>query len=142
MIDITPDIRIDETELDWRFVRGSGPGGQNVNKVATTVQLRWDAMSSPSLPETVKDRLARLAGRRLTKAGDLVIEASEYRSQARNRQQALDRLVQLVRRAAVPPKARRPSQPTKLARAHRLETKRRQAVKKRQRRFDPQRDLG
>jgi ribosome-associated protein len=142
MIDITPDICIDESELSWRFVRGSGPGGQNVNKVATTAQLRWDAMGSQALPDAVKERLARLAGQRLTKHGQLLIEAGEHRTQARNREEALDRLVQLVRRAASPPKPRRPSKPSKSARARRLESKRRHASKKRQRRFDPQRDWG
>lgn len=142
MIEITPDIHIEEAELTWRFVRGSGPGGQNVNKVATTAQLRWMAMDSPDLPDPVKERLARLAGQRLTKDGEIVIEASEHRSQARNRQQALDRLVQLVRRAASPPKQRRPSKPSTAVKARRLERKRRQAVKKRQRHYDPQRDWG
>lgn len=140
MIDITPGVRIDESELRWRFIRGSGPGGQNVNKVATTAQLKWDAMASRTLPAAVKERLARLAGQRLTKDGQLLIEASEYRSQARNRDEALDRLVQLVRRAASPPKPRRPSKPSRSARARRLESKKRHSSKKRQRRFDPQRD--
>lgn len=142
MIEITPDVHIDESELSWHFVRGSGPGGQNVNKVATTAQLRWDAMGSQGLPPAVKERLARLAGQRLNKDGQLLIEASEHRSQARNRQEAIARLVKLVRRAASPPKPRRPSRPSKSARARRLESKRRHASKKRQRRFDPQRDWG
>jgi len=142
MIEITPDVRIDESELSWRFVRGSGPGGQNVNKVATAAQLRWDAMGSQGLPPAVKERLARLAGQRLNKDGQILIEASEYRSQVRNREEALARLVKLVRRAASPPKPRRPSRPSKSARARRLESKRRHASKKRQRRFDPQRDWG
>lgn len=140
MIDISPEIRLDESELEWHFVRGSGPGGQNVNKVATTAQLRWDAMGSRALPPAVKDRLARLAGQRMTKDGELVIEAGEHRSQARNRQVALDRLVALIRRAASPPRPRRPSRPSKSAKRRRLEKKRRHAAKKRQRRFDPERD--
>lgn len=140
MIYITPDLSIDGSEIEWHFVRGSGPGGQNVNKVATTAQLRWDAMRSPALPDPVKERLARLAGHRLTKDGQLLIEASEYRSQARNRQQALGRLLQLLRRAAEPPKRRLPTRPSKSANARRLESKRRHAVKKRLRRIDSRLD--
>jgi ribosome-associated protein len=140
MIEVTPKIRLSESELVWRFVRGSGPGGQNVNKVATTVQLRWDAMGSPALTNPVKLRLARLAGQRLTDKGEILIEAGEHRSQQRNRREALDRLLRLIRRAAAPPKPRRPTRPSQAAKARRVDRKRRHAAKKHHRRFDPQRD--
>src|SRR4051812_49851874 len=103
MIRITDDIAIDEREIDESFVRSSGPGGQNVNKLATAVQLRFDVRGSPSLPDDVSARLQRLAGRRLTREGVLVITAQRHRTQERNRQDALDRLVELIRAAAVAP---------------------------------------
>jgi ribosome-associated protein len=140
MIEITPEIWLDEAEIKWRFVRGSGPGGQNVNKVATTAQLRWNTLASPVLPDDVRERLARLAGHRLTQEGEILIEAGEYRSQGRNRQEALDRLIRLLRRAATRPKPRRPTRPSGSAKARRTESKRRHAAKKRLRRFDPDRD--
>lgn len=142
MIDVTAEIHIDKSELSWRFVRGSGPGGQNVNKVATTAQLRWNAMGSPALPGAVKERLARMAGQRMTKAGELVIEAGEHRTQSQNRQEAIDRLVRLIRRAATPPKFRRPSRPSRAAKERRLVNKKRHAAKKGQRRYDPRQDWG
>ena len=123
MIEITPEISIDESEVGESFVRASGPGGQNVNKVATAVQLRFDVRRSPSLPEAVKTRLERLAGARLTTEGVLLITARAYRTQERNRQDALDRLAELIRRAAVPPVPRRPTRPTKASRQRRLEAK-------------------
>jgi ribosome-associated protein len=123
MIRITDRISIDERELDERFIRASGPGGQNVNKLASAVQLRFDVRRSPSLPHGVRERLERLAGRRLTRDGVLVIAAQRHRTQERNRQDALDRLIELIRRAAVPPTPRRPTKPPARARERRLATK-------------------
>ena len=107
MLRITSTISIDPAELEEVFVRASGPGGQNVNKVSTAVQLRFDAARSPSLPEPVRRRLCDLAGRRLTGDGVLVITADRFRSQARNREDARERLIELIREAATPPKPRR-----------------------------------
>jgi ribosome-associated protein len=134
MIQITPQIALDEREVTLEFVRASGPGGQNVNKVATAVQLRFDAAHSPSLPEEVRARLLTQAAGQITGEGVLVIDARRYRSQARNREDALERLAELVRRAAVPPKPRRPTRTPKAAKERRLEGKRRLAERKRLRR--------
>ena len=123
MIRITPAISIDENELDERFIRASGPGGQNVNKLSSAVQLRFDVRRSPNLPGDVRVRLERLAGRRLTREGVLVITAQRHRTQERNRQDALDRLVELIRQAAVVPKPRRPTRPTAGSRERRLQSK-------------------
>jgi ribosome-associated protein len=136
-IDITGQISIDESELQLEFVQASGPGGQNVNKVATAVQLRFDAASSPSLPEEVRTRLRRLAGKRMTAEGILIVEASQHRSQERNRQEAIDRLVDLLRKAAKKPRPRRKTKPTAASRRKRLETKRRRGEIKRLRRSPP-----
>ncbi len=133
MIRITPTIAIDESEISERFVRASGPGGQNVNKVASAVQLRFDAGHSPSLPDDVRQRLMRLAGRRLTQEGVLVITAQRHRTQEANRRDALDRLIELIRRAAEPPVPRRPTKPTAASRRRRIETKRRRSALKRSR---------
>ena len=131
MIQINADIAISEDEIEERFILASGPGGQNVNKVASAVQLRFDVRRSPSLPEEVRARLERLAGRRLTRDGVLVVTARRTRSQERNRQDALARLVELVRRAAVAPVPRRPTKPTAAGRRRRLEAKtRRSAIKR------------
>jgi ribosome-associated protein len=127
MIRITDTIAIDEGELEERFIRASGPGGQNVNKLATAVQLRFDVRSSPSLPDAVRARLERLAGSRLTKDGVLVITAQRHRTQERNRDDALGRLVELIRRAAVAPRPRRSTRPTAASRARRLEGKKRRS---------------
>jgi ribosome-associated protein len=123
MIRVTPGISLDESELQESFVRASGPGGQNVNKVATAVQLRFDARRSPSLPDPVRARLERLAGSRLTLDGVIVITAQAHRSQDRNRREALDRLLDLIRRAAVAPVPRRPTKPTLGSKLRRLEAK-------------------
>ncbi len=123
MIPVTDAIAIDEREIEESFVRASGPGGQNVNKVASAVQLRFDVAASPSLPEPVRTRLKTLAGKRLTQDGVLVIMAQRFRSQEQNRHDALERLKSLIRRAAMAPTPRRPTKPTLASKRRRLESK-------------------
>ena len=140
MIRVTAHISIDERELEESFIRSSGPGGQNVNKLATAVQLRFDVRHSPSLPNDVRARLETLAGRRLTRDGVLVITAQRHRTQERNRQDALDRLIELIRQAAVRPVPRRPTRPTKGSRERRIESKKRRGGVKRLRNTRPPMD--
>ncbi len=137
-IQVTPSISIDERELEESFVLASGPGGQNVNKLSTAVQLRFDVRQSPSLPEAVRARLARLAGRRLTQDGVLVIFARAHRTQGRNREAALEGLLDLIRRAAVPPVPRRPTRPTLASKTRRLDAKARRSTVKRGRSGPPE----
>jgi ribosome-associated protein len=134
MIAITADLSLDEREISETFIRASGPGGQNVNKVASAAQLRFDVRGSPSLPAAVRMRHERLGGSRMTQDGVLVITARRFRSQERNREDARDRLVALIRRAAEPPKPRRKTRPSSASRQERLAAKSRRAVVKRQRR--------
>ena len=123
MIQATPSIAIDESEIEESFVRASGPGGQHVNKVSSAVQIRFDARRSRSLPDAAAVRLMRLAGSKLTQDGVIVITAQEHRSQSRNRQEALARLVELIRQAEVRPKVRRATKPTKASKERRLASK-------------------
>jgi ribosome-associated protein len=123
MLRITDDILIDENELQWDFVRASGPGGQHVNKVSTAVVLRFDAGASPSIDTRTKNRLRQIAGRKLTGDGQLVIRASRFRSQAQNRQDAIERLRHLIQRAAARPKPRRKTRPSRASVERRLATK-------------------
>ncbi|BCB27957.1 aminoacyl-tRNA hydrolase [Sulfurimicrobium lacus] len=131
MIRITPQLAIDEREIGLQFIRASGPGGQNVNKVSSAVQLRFDVAHSPSLPEDVRTRLLRLAGSRLTTEGEVVIEAKRFRTQERNRQDAIARLVELIRRATEKPKPRVATRPTLASKKRRLESKKQRAETKR-----------
>jgi ribosome-associated protein len=132
LIQITPAISIDEKEIEERFVRASGPGGQNVNKVSSAVQIRFDVRNSPTLPDDVRQRLMRLAGSRLTNEGVIVITAERFRTQERNRADAVERLAGLIRQASEVPKPRRATRPTLASKRERLDSKkRRSAVKQR-----------
>jgi ribosome-associated protein len=133
MIFIAPGIALDENEIELSFIRASGPGGQNVNKVATAVQLRFDIPGSRSLPHAVRDRLRAAGGKRVSRDGVLVITAHRFRSQEMNRRDAIERLVGLIREAASPPKRRKPTRPTRSSRQRRLEGKRRRGEIKRSR---------
>lgn len=137
MIPVTASIALDENELRLDFIRASGPGGQNVNKVSTAVQLRFDAAGSPSLPDEVRQRLLSLARGRITEKGELIIEARRFRTQAANRQDAIERLVQLIRKAAEKPAVRRATRPTLASKKRRLETKKRRSETKSLRRLKP-----
>ena len=138
MIPVTASIRLDESEIVERFIRSPGPGGQNVNKVATAVQLRFDVAASPSLPGPVRERLMRLAGRRLTREGVLVVTAHGQRSQERNRAEALERLLDLIRRAAETPEPRHRTRVPRASRRARLEAKKRRGAVKMLRRAKPE----
>ena len=131
MIPITERLAIDDAEIQVTFIQASGPGGQNVNKVATAAQLRFDAAASPNLTEALRARLKRLAGRRMTRDGVVVITARRFRTQEGNRKDAVARLVALLREAALPPTRRRPTRPSKAAKARRLDDKHKQSQRKR-----------
>jgi ribosome-associated protein len=136
MIEATPTIRIDDREIQLDFIRASGPGGQNVNKVSSAVQLRFDVAHSTSLPEEVRQRLVHLAARRINKDGILILEANQFRTQEQNRQEAIERLVELVRRAAHKPRSRKKTRPTATSIERRLQEKRHRGQTKRLRRSD------
>ncbi|HQP62005.1 MAG TPA: alternative ribosome rescue aminoacyl-tRNA hydrolase ArfB [Anaerolineaceae bacterium] len=138
MIEVTPSVSIEESEIQFDFIRSTGPGGQNVNKVATAVQLRWDVRATTALPPDVKERLARLAGSRITGEGVLIIEARRYRTQEQNRFDAVQRLVALVQKALEAPKPRRKTRPSVTASAARVGAKRQRGELKRIRRYNPE----
>jgi ribosome-associated protein len=138
---VTASIELDEDDFVWIFVRSSGPGGQNVNKVATAVQLRFDVDASPLLPAAVKQRLRTMAGRRLTQLGVLVIDARRFRTQEQNRRDAEERLVELVRQAARPPKRRKATKPSAAARERRIAGKKQHAQIKKLRHSDRDLDI-
>ncbi len=138
MIEITPTQKLDENEIQIDFIRASGPGGQNVNKVATAAQLRFDARNSPALAPEVKERLGKLAGSRMTEDGILIIEAKRYRTQEQNRFDAVQRLITLIQKALEEPKIRRATRPSLTAKAARVGDKKKRAAIKRTRRFSPE----
>lgn len=134
MLQVTPDILINEDDIEFEFVRSSGPGGQNVNKVSTAVQLRFNIDTSLDIPARVRERLIKLAGSRLTKDNVLVIEASAFRSQEKNRGDAVSRLTELIRTASIEPKTRKKTRPTLASKHKRIESKKRKGNKKKMRR--------
>jgi len=138
MLRVTPSLVIDEKDLIYDFIHSSGPGGQNVNKVATAVQLRFDVQHTTSLPEEVKDRLVKLAGSRLTGQGEIIIEAKRYRSQVKNREDATRRLLTLITQASEKPKVRRKTRPSVSAKAARVSEKKRRGVTKKIRKYLPE----
>ncbi len=140
MLRITTNIALDENELTFKFIRASGPGGQNVNKVATAVQLRFDVVHSPSLPERVREKLLVQAKNRINAEGVLIIDARQYRTQERNRQDAVDRLVALIQQATVVPKRRIKTKPSKAAKQRTLEQKKRRGAVKKTRGRPPSED--
>ena len=137
MIEVTSSISIDEAEIQLDFIRSSGPGGQNVNKVATACQLRWDVRASSVLGEDARQRLKHLAGSRMTEEGILIIEAKRYRTQEQNREDAIARLVALIQKALEKPKPRRKTRPSTAAQAERLDEKKRRSAIKQTRRIKP-----
>ncbi len=136
MIEITPSLSIDDSEIQLDFVRASGPGGQNVNKVATSVQLRFDVRNSPALQPDVKERLIKLAGSRMTEEGVLLLEARRFRTQEKNRTDALARLVRLIQQAVEKPRERKATRPTRTSKAARVSDKRQHGELKRTRRYN------
>ena len=134
MIHITESIAVDEKEIQEDFIYASGPGGQNVNKVATAVQLRFDVRASSSLPDEIRERLIQIAGKRITREGILIIKASRFRTQDRNRQDAINRMIDLIRKAVKAPKVRRKTKPSPHSKRRRLEAKRRHSELKQKRR--------
>lgn len=137
MVEITPTLSLEDNELRFDFIRASGPGGQNVNKVASAIKLYFDVRQSPSLPDEVKERLAKLAGKRMTESGVLVIDARRYRTQEGNRLDAIQRLVALIQKALEEPTPRKKTRPSAAARAARLAEKKRRSMIKRERRSQP-----
>ena len=136
-LEITPEISIDESEIQEEFIRASGPGGQNVNKVSTAVKLRFDAAASPGLSEQVRERLAQLAGRRMSAEGVLIIDARSHRTQEANRREALERLIGMLIQASEEPRPRKKTRPTSASRKRRMQSKRRRSEIKRMRQSDP-----
>jgi ribosome-associated protein len=138
MIYISPEISIDERELEFNFIRSSGPGGQNINKVSTAVQLRFNIVQSHSLPEDVKKRLSDLAGTRLSENGEIIVEAKRYRTQTKNREDAIQRLTSLIRQAAQKPKVRKKTKPSVSASAARVFDKKKRGAIKKIRNYNPE----